>query len=106
MTHQSPNLSHLLKTFVKAGFGAAGVDLMRASQNPVRTMLGLTSFPIKTIIDVGANDGEFARQALQIFPGSTIYSLEPLDAPFLALQAWAKREHRGVIVPIKVAAGE
>ncbi|WP_190348095.1 FkbM family methyltransferase [Sphaerospermopsis sp. FACHB-1194] len=38
----------------------------------------LANFDIKSIIDVGANEGQFARTIRHVFPGATIYSFEPL----------------------------
>ncbi|HWH61899.1 MAG TPA: FkbM family methyltransferase, partial [Ginsengibacter sp.] len=38
----------------------------------------LKKIPIKTIIDVGANEGQFVEEILNIFPLAEIYSFEPL----------------------------
>ncbi len=40
---------------------------------------------IKTILDIGANEGQFARLAREVFPGAKIYSFEPLPDCFEAL---------------------
>jgi len=37
-------------------------------------------FPIKTIIDVGANRGDFTCYVLQRFPGAAIHAFEPLPS--------------------------
>lgn len=42
---------------------------------------------IRTILDVGANAGQFARLARAVFPGAAIYSFEPLPDCFEALKA-------------------
>lgn len=34
----------------------------------------LANFDIKSIVDVGANEGQFARTIRHVFPGATIYS--------------------------------
>lgn len=44
---------------------------------------------IDTIVDVGANKGQFARQILKIFPHAQIHSFEPLPSAFEALKGWA-----------------
>jgi len=41
---------------------------------------------VKTFIDVGANKGQFAFAALNIFPHSTIYCFEPSQINFSKLQ--------------------
>ena len=40
---------------------------------------------IKTIIDIGANTGDYAKEMRKLFPQSTIYSFEPLSSCFEAL---------------------
>jgi hypothetical protein len=41
---------------------------------------------IKTILDIGANTGQFARLAHEVFPGASIYSFEPLPDCFETLK--------------------
>jgi FkbM family methyltransferase len=41
---------------------------------------------IRTILDIGANTGQFARLAHEVFPGVSIYSFEPLPDCFEALK--------------------
>ncbi len=41
---------------------------------------------VKTILDVGANKGQFAKLAREVFPGAKIYSFEPLPDCFEILQ--------------------
>jgi FkbM family methyltransferase len=47
-----------------------------------RMMVGLrqVATEIKTVIDGGANVGQFARAAAETYPGASIYSFEPLPA--------------------------
>jgi len=49
--------------------------------------MGLRRMGIRTILDIGANAGQFAREAAQWFPGVTMYSFEPIPRAFAALQA-------------------
>ena len=64
-----------------------GLDLVR--YNP-RYSLGeyayVASLDIKTVIDVGAHTGEFARMIKTILPEAAIFSFEPLKAEFESLQ--------------------
>lgn len=41
---------------------------------------------LNTILDIGANTGQFARLAHEVFPGAAIYSFEPLPDCFEALK--------------------
>jgi len=41
----------------------------------------LRQLSCKTVVDIGANKGQFARLARHCFPGAKIYSLEPLPGP-------------------------
>ena len=47
-----------------------------------------------TVVDVGANKGQFALLALALFPQAKIYAFEPLAGPFARLTAWGRREDR------------
>jgi methyltransferase, FkbM family len=69
-----------------------GFDLVRSVNSPRQTLLGLRSLPIQTIIDVGANAGQFARYVSKFFPSARLYCFEPLSQPFQALDAWAKTQ--------------
>jgi FkbM family methyltransferase len=47
----------------------------------------LKNFEINTVLDVGANVGDFAKLAREVFPSATIYSFEPLPDCFAVLRA-------------------
>lgn len=42
---------------------------------------------IKTVIDIGANEGQFARLARAVFPDAAIYSFEPLPDCYAELRS-------------------
>lgn len=42
---------------------------------------------IRTVLDVGANEGQFAETARRVFPDSRIISFEPMEKCFRALRA-------------------
>jgi len=46
----------------------------------------ILDFDIKTILDIGANEGQFARLAREVFPDAKIYSFEPLPDCFAELK--------------------
>ena len=43
-------------------------------------LLGLGIFPIQTIIDIGANEGQSCKKLKSIFPNSTLYAFENTKA--------------------------
>src|SRR5258708_27076513 len=93
------------KRLVRAGFNRIGLDITRLKKMPTRTLLGLNGLPFKTVIDVGANTGQFAKQISAFFPNANIYCFEPSPQPFEALMAWAKTQ-AGRVVPFKLAIGD
>ena len=54
-----------------------GVDI-----NRIPSDRWLRRMPIRTVLDVGANTGQFAHLARRLFPTSQIYSFEPLEDCF------------------------
>lgn len=66
-----------------------GVRLERLSNAPRVTLLGWAAKPVRTVIDVGANRGQFARSISKIFPRAKLHSFEPLPGPFEDLRKWA-----------------
>lgn len=54
----------------------------------------LRGLPVRTVVDVGANKGQFALLALELFPDATVHAFEPLAAPFARLGQWAAHEPR------------
>jgi FkbM family methyltransferase len=58
--------------------------------DPGYKLLGLENYPIRTVFDVGANRGQFARRMIAYFPEAQIHCFEPLEAPYRDLTAWAR----------------
>ncbi len=80
------------KRMVKSMFSAAGFHLERNSQNPQYTLMGLKNLQLRSIVDVGANTGQFAREFRTHFPDASFYCFEPLPEPYAKLAAWAAGE--------------
>jgi FkbM family methyltransferase len=55
-----------------------GVEVKRARGDRHNRELWLRSLGIQSVIDVGANTGQFATFIASLFPDATIYSFEPL----------------------------
>src|SRR5437867_4351128 len=95
----------LSKHLLKKALNLFGSDIVRIHQNPKHTLLGLKQFPIRSIIDVGANEGQFARAISKFFPNAHLYCLEPLPDPFKKLSEWAGSQN-GKVKVFNVALGD
>lgn len=71
------------KNFVRKAFNLIGLDIRKAK--PAHNTVWLKSFDIKTVIDVGANIGQFAKDARELYPDAAIHSFEPLPGPYSEL---------------------
>jgi FkbM family methyltransferase len=96
-----PPVSQFMKRFLRR----FDVELTRRSRLPEVTLLGLVNLPIRTIIDAGANLGQFARQMRRHFPDAHLWCFEPLSGPFAALRAWADAEP-GKVTAVNCALGD
>jgi len=99
------NIPARLFQSIRAGFRLAGYDVTRLHNNPKYTLLGLRSIPFQTVIDVGANMGQFARYIQGLYADSKVYCFEPVPDSFAALEKWAKTQN-GRIVPFNLAVGD
>jgi FkbM family methyltransferase len=75
-----------------------GFDVVRRKNVPRETFLGLTSRRFDSILDVGANDGGFAKWVQPKFPAARLHCFEPLPGPAEALRRWAERARANVAV--------
>ncbi|MFH0791979.1 MAG: FkbM family methyltransferase [bacterium] len=75
-----------------------GYDVIRISKDYNRNFIGLNNLSIKSIIDVGANRGQFAREAIKAFPNASIYCFEPGEKAYLDLKKWADAQNGRVSV--------
>jgi FkbM family methyltransferase len=92
------------KSQIKALIARVGYHVVRNYQNPLRTLMGLKRYRIRTVLDVGANSGQFARYIRAHIPDAEIYCFEPVPTAFVELSAWA-RSRRGVF-PVQIALGD
>lgn len=95
----------IFRKSVKSAFQAFGMDIIRRKNNPSLTLLGLRELPFHTIIDVGANTGQFAKKISSFFPKARLYCFEPLPEPFDTLTSWA-RTKKGRVTTFNLAIGE
>jgi FkbM family methyltransferase len=93
------------RTVVKRLCHSFGFDVVRLRNASNKPLAGLRQRPIGTVIDCGANAGQFAREISQVFPEAALYCFEPLQQPFEALSVWAATQ-RGRVKCFQVALGE
>ncbi|NCC31517.1 MAG: FkbM family methyltransferase [Chloroflexia bacterium] len=62
------------------------------------SLLGVECLPIRTVLDIGAYDGDTARIFRRFFPDAHIYCFEPQPEPVQALTAWAATQQELVHV--------
>jgi FkbM family methyltransferase len=94
------------KSIIKQFLGLFGYKLIRVDKQPAYTLLGLRNIPFRTIIDVGANRGQFAKRVLDIFPDAKIFSFEPLPEQFEVLSEWAENKTEGRLKVFNIALGD
>jgi FkbM family methyltransferase len=94
-----------IKSTIDKATNLFGFELLRSSKIPRHNALGLHAFGIRTVLDVGANSGQFARYIRSVLPESQIICFEPLPGPFRELEAWANRQN-GHVLPLNAALGE
>lgn len=82
-----------------------GIDVLRLRESPQGTALGLRSRNVGSIIDCGANEGQFARDMSVVFPRAKMFCFEPLEGPFHELSVWAGTQ-RGRVHCLNVALGD
>lgn len=100
---------HRLIKKIKRGkkvFNLIGLDIVKIAKNPKSSFLGLKELPIKTVVDVGANRGQFARIAANIFPKAHIYSFEPIPEAYKDLNEWAKQAKERRVTAYNLALGD
>ena len=99
------NLANNIKKIVKNTIRSLGLDVVRRQKNPRETLLGLRELPFQTIVDIGANKGQFAMKISEFFPKAKLYCFEPLPEPFEALSAWSE-SRKGRVELFNLAIGD
>lgn len=71
--------------FINSLIRGFGVEFKECAMLPHHNLLGLRNIPFSTVIDVGANEGQFVVEFRKFFPDATFYSFEPLPSCFSVL---------------------
>jgi len=66
-----------IKDYVKEFFLLCGLDIRRAPRFEPYEWLKVRN--IRTVLDIGANTGQFAQQICRVLPNAMLYSFEPLE---------------------------
>ncbi len=98
-------LCRVRKTLARSLFRLCGYDVLKVKHSPYANLLGLRNYDIRSILDIGANIGQFARQMRSEFPRARVYCFEPVPEPFEKLSTWASRQN-GAVTVHNVAIGD
>lgn len=71
-------MTKLVKTMIQNSLRLFGVQLQRIPTGQKQQQQWLVDMQIKTVLDIGANTGQFAQSICEILPDAMIYSFEPL----------------------------
>jgi len=74
-----------------AGFVLQKLGRERWVRSPGSFLHSLCAQPVRSVIEIGAFEGDFSERALRLFPKSTVYALEPLPSAFAGLLRRAER---------------
>jgi hypothetical protein len=83
----------LIHTFRKAfNLFNLEIDKLSPRSNPdLQLVCALKKFNIDLVLDIGANEGQFTRRIIKIFPQAHIYAFEPLTIPYQQLAEFANK---------------
>ena len=81
------NLKRIAKSFINRSVRPWGMELAYSHvlERPELRRDWLKTLPVRTVLDIGANDGDFAAEIRDLLPESHIYSFEPLRDAHAAL---------------------
>ena len=71
-----------------------GFDIVRYRGAGASAFCGAGELTCRTVIDVGANHGQFAREARQLFPDAYIHCFEPVPSALDVLVPWSELDGR------------
>ncbi len=81
-----------LKNAIRSAFNKRGFQIVPTSQHPVTNFMNLRSLGIDTVLDIGANAGQFATRIHRVLPEAAVHSFEPLPGVFPLLEETFRRE--------------
>lgn len=88
----------MLRKLVKSIITKSGYELVNRKKLAATNLLGLKNLDINTIIDVGANRGQFLKEYFNHFPNANYFCFEPLNEEFKILQNLAFKLGRKIVI--------
>lgn len=82
-------MKQYLKQKVHDALWRRGYQITRVSTYRTGVMAEIARLPIRSVLDIGAADGDTAGQFLHEFPDAHVYAFEPLPTPYAALARMA-----------------
>jgi len=92
-------IRHFAARAINAVLAPVGLELRPKSPG----LRFLTGLDLQTVLDIGANTGQFAEQIRQYAPAATIHSFEPLPAAYATLRRRFRRDARMFAHPVALA---
>lgn len=91
-------MNMILIKIIKFVFEVTGFSIVRNSHLPSYNLLGLKKLNINTIIDIGANRGQFLMEYVKYFPRARFYCFEPLENECLHLKELIKNYNNDITI--------
>ncbi len=88
------------------GMRLAYMHALERLEQPEMRRDWLSSLPVRTVLDIGANAGQFACEIRALLPGALIYSFEPLGDEYAALVSRMRGDGRFRAFNFALGAGE
>ena len=89
--HVTPSLQQAMSA-MKGLVRRFGFDVVRYRGVGPSALCGVGGLGCRTVIDVGANHGQFAKEARALYPTAMIHCFEPVPSALAALEPWAEQD--------------
>lgn len=90
------NLKKIAKSFINRTVRPWGMELVYSHvlERPEIRRDWIKNLPIRTVLDIGANTGQFASEIRELLPDAFIYSFEPLPDAYTSLVSGMRGDGR------------
>lgn len=94
-------IKHKMKKVITKSLGLFGIGIYKIPKNEKgkyfpKYQKWMNNWKVNTIIDVGANTGQFAKEIKHIFPNASIFCIEPIPDVYKQLKDNLKKEKQAV----------
>lgn len=94
----------MFRKFLKSLLHKTRYTIVQKATLPAFNLMGLNNYNIKTVLDIGANRGQFLEDWVNHLPKAKFYCFEPISEEFNNLKETAKK-YRNEIITINSAVG-